>query len=116
MSEPMGASGSAERRLAERRAIIDAHLELALGAVRAHLESGWIGQEHSPLGPERHVAAVRRRLSKGGRDAALDGGRFLLTIDAVVDEFFGTHEPKLERALAALSQTPASNDNARPRW
>jgi hypothetical protein len=103
----LGRRGSPERRLAERRAIIDAHLEL----VRARLESGWLGQEHSPLGPRRHVEAVRRRLAVGRNDAAIDDSRYLLTIDAVVDEFFGAREPKLDRALAALGRAVPANDN-----
>lgn len=109
--DPVGQRGTAERRVAERRAIIDAHLELALGAVRERLETGWLGQEYSPLGRERHVEAVRRRLGAGRLDAAIDGRRYLLTIDAVVDEYFGARAPKLARVLAALSRTPARNDN-----
>lgn len=109
--DAVGQRGSAERRVAERRAIIDAHLELALGAVRERLESGWLAQEHSPLGRERHVETVRRRVASGRLDAAIDGRRYLLTIDAVVDEFFGSGEPTLERALAALAVAPACNDN-----
>lgn len=117
MSGPVGRRGSAERRLAERRAIIEAHVELALGAVQERLESGWLTQEYSPLGRERHMSVVRRRMAAGYADAAIDGRRYLLTIDAVVDEYFGSHEPALERALAALARTPARNDNGgASRW
>lgn len=110
--DAIGQRGTAERRLTERRAIIDHHLELALGAVRERLETGWLGQEYSPLGREKHVEAVRRRMAAGLTDAAIDGRLFLLTIDAVVDEYFGSRSTKLERALAALSRAPARNDNA----
>jgi hypothetical protein len=95
----------AERRVAERRAIIHAHLELALEAVRERLESGWLGQEYSPLGRERHVEAVRARLAAGHRDAAIEGRRYLLTIDAVVEECFG-----------ALGRATPANDNGGCRW
>lgn len=119
----LGRRGSAERRLAERRAVIEAHVELALRSMQASLESGWMGPEHSPLGHERHVAAVERRMARSSRhrrgpvDAAIVAGRHLLTIDAVASEFF--HEPSttprramtLARALAALGRVPPGNDN-----
>lgn len=111
MADPIGRRGSAERRLAERRAIVEAHVALALGAVQERLESGWLTQEYSPLGRERHMSVVRRRMAAGHGDAAIDGRRYLLTIDAVVDEYFGVREPALDRALAALAAAPARNDN-----
>lgn len=109
----LGRRGSAERRVAERLAIENAHVEIAMGAVQAGLESGWLGHEFSPLGPERHKAAVRRRLAEGGRgEAAIVAGRYLLTIDAVADEYFGPRDGLLSRALAALSGEAPDNDNA----
>lgn len=111
--DALGQRGTAERRIAERRAIIHAHLEIAIGAVRERLESGWLGQEHSPLGRDRHMEAVRRRLAAGRPDAARAGRRYLLTIDAMVDEFFGACEPKLDRVVDALGRTAPANDNGR---
>lgn len=109
----LGAAGDDSSRLLEqRRAIIDAHLELALGEVRSRLESGWLDQYHSPLGQAPHVDAVRRRLRKGGEGAAVMGKRHLLTIDALAEEYFGPRAPSLERALAALGRrSPVANDN-----
>jgi hypothetical protein len=108
-----GAAGDAPGRLLEqRRAIIDAHLELALGEVRARLESGWLDQYHSPLGQAPHVEAVRRRLRSRLDGAHTDRGRYLLTIDALVEEYFGPRAPSLERALASLGRrSPVANDN-----
>lgn len=109
----LGRRGSAERRVAERIAIENAHVEIALGAVQAGLESGWLSHEFSPLGPERHKDAVRRRVAEGrGGEGAIVAGRYLLTIDAVADEYFGPREGLLCRALAALSGEAPTNDNA----
>jgi hypothetical protein len=110
MSSNVGAAGTRARSVAERRAVIDAYLELALGTVRARLESGWIDQAHSPLGPRVHVDAVRRRIAEGRRDALIRGRRAMLTIDAVADEYFGSRDTRL--ALASVNRRArAANDN-----
>lgn len=109
----LGRRGSAERRVAERTAIENAHVELALGAVQAGLESGWLSHEFSPLGSERHKAAVIARVEAGrGDEGAIVAGRYLLTIDAVADEYFGPREGLLSSALAALSREAPHNDNS----
>lgn len=102
MTTDIGQAGTRDRRLAERRAIIEAHIELALGTVRCELESGTIDQRHSPLGRKAHVAAVLRRMLRGSRDAAIADGRYLLSIDAVADEFF-----RRDQSVAMA----AANDN-----
>lgn len=110
---PLGRRGSADRRVAERLAVCEAIVEVHLAALRAELDGGWIGHEHSPLGPERHKRAVRRRVAEGrGDQGEIVGGRFMLTIDAMADEYFGSREPALARALAALARVAACNDNA----
>jgi hypothetical protein len=111
MTHPPELGAARGPTLDERRAIIEAHIELALATVKARLETGWIDQAHSPLGKRVHVDAVRRRLSERRRDAAIRGRRFLLTIDAIADEYFRTpHEAR--RALARFDRAaPASNDN-----
>jgi hypothetical protein len=101
------------RRVDARRAVINAHIECAMGKLQCEIESGWLGHEHSPLGRLAHVAAVRRRIAEGRRDAAIHGGRYLLTIDALVDEVFETTRSRLTRAVRALRRAPAQNDNAR---
>lgn len=118
----LGAAGSSARRLTERTAIVDAFLECAVGRIKAELDSGWIGPEHSPLGAAAHRAAVARRIARRAGDervdAAIVAGRELLTLDAIADEFFRP-EPvacavaaRLARAVRALARRPARNDNA----
>lgn len=110
MSGDVGVAGTRERRVAERRAIVDAYLALALGTVQARLESGWIDQAHSPLGSRVHIDAVRRRIAEGRRDALIRGRRAMLTIDALADEYFGSHETQL--TLASVKRRGrAANDN-----
>lgn len=108
----LGRRGSRERRLVERRAVVDAAIEIMLGRARAVIDSGWLPQDLSPLGPRRHVEACRRRVAdqecRGGPvDAAIVGRRFMLTVDAVCDEYFGS--PKI--APAPPLPPPAANDN-----
>lgn len=118
----LGSRGTPERRQREREAIVDAYLELELGSAKARasasLESGYIGHEKSPLGPRRHKAAVRRRIAawrasgaRGAVDAAIVGGRFLLTIDALADEYFRPTESR--RATERVVWGAVANDNTR---
>ena len=119
-----GARGhSDERRRVARLAIIAAHREIALGAVQAEIDSGWLDARHSPLGPRAHVEAVCRRIAEhrsgsGPATAAIVAGCYLLTVDAVAAEYFGleTRCPQrgLSRVLQALSRRPPQNDNACP--
>ncbi len=109
----IGDGSTCQRNIAERRAIIDAYLELAMGTLRARLESGWIDQAHSPLGRHVHVDAVQRRIAEGRGDARIRGRRAMLTIDAVVDEYFGSREIRV--ALASTNRRArAANDNGGP--
>jgi hypothetical protein len=60
----------------------------------------------------RHIAAVRRRLAAGAPGAARVGRRFLLTIDAVVDEVFGSRVRSMRRVARAVARLGrAANDN-----
>jgi hypothetical protein len=52
---------------------------------RADLHS-WIDQQHSALGPRRHVSAVRRRVAAGDKGAALVGRKALLSPDSLAEE------------------------------
>lgn len=115
-----GRRGSAELRFQQRRAIMDAHIEMVIGAAIAQCESGWLGPEHSPLGSVGHVQAVERRIARrkaagaGPVDAAIIAGRHMLSLDAMVDEYFTPASSRLtERVLSALARRPARNDNAR---
>jgi hypothetical protein len=120
----VGGRASEERRAVELQAIIEAHVELVLGAAQASIESGWIDERYSPLGRDRHMAACAARIARRQRsgptgpvDAAIVAGRHLLTIEAVADEYFRRDTPKtrLARALAALGALAgggSDNDNA----
>lgn len=109
----LGSRSSLARRRAERRAIVDAHLELVVGAAIARIQSGWLSEVYSPLGMQRHIAAVRRRVdrqrwSSGPIDAAIVSGRHMLTLDAIADELF--REP----AGLACAVTRALFEQKRP--
>lgn len=105
----------------QRKAVVVAHLELAFAELARSVESGWIDQEFSPLGSRRHIAAVRRRMARRQPGAELDafviGRRYLLSIDAVAEEYFrpARGRLRLKRALRALLRTePANCNGGRP--
>jgi hypothetical protein len=89
------------------------------------LQSGWIGDEHSPLGESRHREAVCHRILAQRRGApvtaAIVAGRHLLTIDALCDEYFGrssrdsTPFGEGEPSTGVHRVGPATNDNSRGR-
>ena len=104
---------SLERKSEQREAVVRAHLELAFADLARRVERGYIDQRFSPLGPRRHVEAVRRRCERGEAGAIIIGRRYLLTIDALADEYFRP-EPasvRLRRAVRALLRTPPANEN-----
>jgi hypothetical protein len=104
----------------ELQAVMEAHVELMLGAAKASLQSGWLDEQFSPLGPARHVAAVLVRIARArasGRSpigAAIVDGRHFLSIEAVADEHFKrpSRSSLIARALRALGRGAAHNDNA----
>lgn len=102
-----------------RKAVVVAHLELAFSACARAVESGWIDQEFSPLGQRRHVAAVRRRLAARREGAEVDavvvGRRYLLTVDALAEEYFRPppRRVQMRRALRALLGVSPANENGR---
>lgn len=115
MRQHIGKPGSVARRRAERRAILEAYFDMALGAALARIESGWLPEEHSPLGTRRHIEVVRRRLAQGEGDAAIVAGQYMLTIDAIADEMFRVPSRRVQavrHSLAAIASAPAQNDNA----
>lgn len=61
---------------------------------------GWIDQSQSPLGPRRHRAAVRRRLSVGEEGASRVGRRHLLSADALAAELQAAGKRTVARSLA----------------
>ncbi len=92
----IGPRALCDRRASEARHVVERHVELVLAAVEARLQSGWIGEEHSPLGESRHREAVCHRIIAERQaagalpvTAAIVAGRHLLTIDALCDEYFG---------------------------
>lgn len=114
----IGAARSRERRTAEVSAVADAWLEIAVGKVKAELESGWLGPENSPLGPDRHRAAVEARIARraaageGPVDAAIIAGRHMLSLDALADEYFRPDpvETRLTRVVRVLGLARPRND------
>ncbi len=102
MSERVGVGGLADTTAASerRKAVVNAHLELGFAALVRSIERGWVDQHFSPLGVERHIDAVRRRVERQTHDAAIIGGRYLLTIDALVTEHY-RDEPANENASEA---------------
>lgn len=103
----------------ERKAVVHAHLELAFASVVRSVEGGWLDQEFSPLGSRRHIAAVRRRIARrkpgSELDAVVVGRRYLLTVDALAEEYFRPARGRLRltRALRALSRARPANENGR---
>jgi hypothetical protein len=71
----------------------------------------WIEQAFSPLGPRRHIAAVRRRMSEAetqGKSpvelgAAVMGRRYLLTPESMAEELARLPEERLAKARAAAN-------------
>jgi len=65
-------------------------------------------QKGSPLGPRTHRAAVNRRLTTGEGGAAIVGGKFLLTQDALQQELAAKtreHKPR-QRKTTKSDQSP----------
>lgn len=54
----------------------------------------WVSQSESPLGPRRHIAAVRRRLSAGNDGAGQSGRKYLLSPEAIAEELGRPAETK----------------------
>jgi hypothetical protein len=114
----IGRKGSAERRAMELQSVMETHVELVLAATKAALASGWLDEQFSPLGKERHVAIVLSRIARAraeGRSpvgAAIVAGRHLLSIEAVADEVFAppSRATLLARAMRALGRGGAHND------
>jgi len=108
---------SLEHKTEQRKAVVLAHLELAFADITRSVESGWIDQEFSPLGSRRHIAAVRRRVARrkpgAELDAAIVGRRYLLSIDALAEEYFRPvpRRVRLKRALRALLRAKPANCN-----
>jgi hypothetical protein len=73
--------------------------------------SVWVSQKDSPLGRNRHCAAVKRRISEGLEGAALIGRKCLLTADALREEM-QAHHGLVARPLAKVAA--ASKENVPP--
>lgn len=56
--------------------------------------AAWIDQSSSPLGPRRHCAAVRARITGGLPGAVILGRRFLLSPEAVQVAFVAHRVPE----------------------
>jgi hypothetical protein len=85
-------------------------------------EPGMMDQSASPLGSRRHCAAVKRRIARGERGAALVGRKHLLSPEALSEELGraskrevpATTEPggvraELERQIRMVRSAGANN-------
>ncbi len=74
-----------------RAAVLAAYVSRAVEAALEAARSGWLDERYSPLGPLRHVAAVRRRVSDrqpgGPISASIDGERHWLSLAALTEEY-----------------------------
>lgn len=84
--------------------LIDALAEAIVTKLRSASDDGWVAQEESRLGRNKHCAAVRRRVAAGDIRAAMANGRFLLTREALNEELRG---PAVAKPLAKTE--PASD-------
>jgi hypothetical protein len=62
--------------------------------VKAEIGSSavWVSQKESPLGRNRHCAAVKRRIAEGSGGATKLGNRCLLTAEALKEEMEAHHK------------------------
>jgi len=56
-----------------------------------------VEQADSPLGPRRHIKAVRRRMIKGQAGARKDGRRYFLSPDALREELARVHGKSFDK-------------------
>ncbi len=77
--------------LESRSDVLAAYFSRAVEEAIALARVGWFDQRLSPLGPRRHIEAVRRRIR--GRQpgqpigASIVGERHLLSLDALTEEY-----------------------------
>jgi hypothetical protein len=71
----------------------------------------WISQVGSPLGPRVHCSAVRKRFERGLPDAVIDGKRFLMTREALIEEM---RARGLKRPLAKAEPVAPSAAESEP--
>jgi hypothetical protein len=71
----------------------------------------WVSQVNSPLGPRVHCSMVRRRVARGLPDAVIDGKRFLMTREALVDEM---RSRGMKRPLAKAEPASAAAHEPEP--
>ncbi|HEY6056197.1 MAG TPA: hypothetical protein VIU86_19865 [Gaiellaceae bacterium] len=64
------------------------------------IDQNMVEQSGSPLGRNRHVAAVKRRLAQGKGGAHIVGRRHLLTREALQEELDRKSQPGVARAKA----------------
>ena len=68
--------------------VLNAAAQECLNIVEEELDDrlDWVDQSRSPLGPRRHIAATRRRLSDGAEAAGQSGRKYLLSPAALAEE------------------------------
>jgi hypothetical protein len=71
---------------------------------------GWVDQAGSPLGPRRHIEAVRRRVARGLGGASVVGRRYLLSPEAMAEELASvTRRASRSRSRATRTTSPRSS-------
>lgn len=91
---------------------LDVIAERVAERIISRLRDGEPGMQHqhaSPLGPRRHCAAVRRRLTKGEAGASIVGRKHLLSPAALAEELQRTRRP-LKAHSGSLADTSVRSE------
>lgn len=81
-------------------------------AEEIHDTTVYVLQRNSPLGRNRHVAAVRRRIELGLPGAYRVGRAYMLTLDALREELarIGSQPPHVKAAVKAPASAEPSDE------
>lgn len=95
-----------------REQVLRRKLEAVMKAELGGHDPRWIEQAFSPLGPRKHIAAVRRRIAEAETrgvssvelGAAVDRRRYLLTAESIAEEL---GRAPLRKTMPAVNDTEA---------
>lgn len=79
-------------------------------------DTSWVEQSASELGPKKHCAAVRRRIAERKPGARINGRRFLLSQEAMVEELGLESErrcrrPGVKKTVPSIAPGAPANDS-----